>query len=45
MGTAVVLVIVISAAALAVRRMIKDKKNGKTKQSGGDCRHCGGCHK
>ncbi len=45
MGTAVVLVIVIAAAALAVRSMIKDKKNGKSIQCGGDCRHCGGCHK
>lgn len=45
MGTAVVLVIVIAAAALAVRSMIKDKKNGKSIQCDGDCRHCGGCHK
>lgn len=46
MGTAVVLVIVIAAVALAVRSMIKDKKNGKSIQCGGDCRHCGGsCHK
>ena len=46
MGTAIVLVVVILAAALAVRSMIKDKKNGKSIQCGGDCRHCsGGCHK
>ncbi len=46
MGTAVVLSVVVLAAVLAVRSMIKDKKNGKSIQCGGDCKHCGGgCHK
>lgn len=45
MGTAVVLSVVVLAAVLAVRSMIKDKKNGKSIQCGGDCKRCGGCHK
>lgn len=44
MGTVVVLAIVILAVGLAVRSMIKDKKQGKSIQCGGDCKHCGGCH-
>lgn len=44
MGTAVVLAVVIGAAALAIRSMIKDKKAGKSIQCGGDCKRCGGCH-
>lgn len=45
MGTAVVLAVVGVAVAFAVRSMIKDKKNGKSIQCGGDCKHCGGgCH-
>lgn len=45
MGTAVVLSVVVLAAVLAVRSMIKDKKNGRSIQCGGDCKSCGGCHK
>lgn len=45
MGTLVVGVIVLSVVALVIRGMIKDKKNGKSIQCGGDCGHCGGhCH-
>lgn len=45
MGTAIVLLIVAGAAALAIRSMIKDKKAGKSLQCGGDCTRCGGgCH-
>ncbi len=45
MGTAIVLLVVLSAVGLAVRSMIKDKKAGKSLQCGGDCKHCGGhCH-
>ncbi|MDE7014630.1 MAG: FeoB-associated Cys-rich membrane protein, partial [Kineothrix sp.] len=30
---------------LAVKSIIRDKKNGKSIQCGGDCGHCGGrCH-
>ncbi|MCM1245592.1 MAG: FeoB-associated Cys-rich membrane protein [Roseburia sp.] len=42
MGTAVVLVIIAAAVGLAVRSMIKDKRQGKSLQCGGDCKHCGG---
>lgn len=44
MGTVVVLAIVVLAVGLAVRSMVKDKKQGKSIQCGGDCKHCGGCH-
>ena len=43
MGTAVVLIIVAGAAALAIRSIVKDKKAGKSVQCG-DCTHCSGCH-
>ena len=42
MGTAIVAVIVAGIIALAVRSMVKDKKNGKSLQCGGDCKNCGG---
>ena len=42
MGTLIVLAVLAVAAALIVRSMVKDKKNGKSIQCGGDCRHCGG---
>ena len=44
MGTIVVLVILVGVVALIVRKMINDKKNGKSIQCGGDCKHCGGGH-
>lgn len=43
MGTLIVGVILAGAVALIVRKMIKDKKNGKSIQCGGDCGHCGHC--
>lgn len=43
MGTIIVLAVVAAAAALAIRRMIKDKKAGKSLSCGGDCSRCGGC--
>lgn len=42
MGTVVVLAILAGVVALIVRKMIKDKKNGKSIQCDGDCSHCGG---
>ena len=42
MGTVVVLAILAGVVALIVRKMIKDKKAGKSIQCGGDCSHCGG---
>ena len=44
-GTLVTLAIVAAAVGLAIRSMVRDKKNGKSLQCGGDCSHCGGhCH-
>ena len=45
MGTIVAGMIVVGLVALAVRSMVKDKKNGKSLHCGGDWKHCGGhCH-
>ena len=45
MGTVVVGIIVAGVVALAVRSMVRDKKNGKSIQCDGDCKNCGGhCH-
>lgn len=45
MGTAIVGMIVLAIVAMAIRSMVRDKKNGKSLQCGGDCKHCGGhCH-
>ncbi|MCI5502182.1 MAG: FeoB-associated Cys-rich membrane protein [Lachnospiraceae bacterium] len=45
MGTALVVIVLIILVALAVRSMVRDKKNGKSLQCGGDCSKCGGrCH-
>ena len=45
MGTVVGAAALVLVIGLAVRSMIKDKKNGKSLQCGGDCKHCGGhCH-
>mgnify|MGYP003259973270 CR=1 FL=1 len=41
MGTVVVLAILAGVVALIVRKMIKDKKNGKSIQCGGDFIHFG----
>ncbi|MDE7016598.1 MAG: FeoB-associated Cys-rich membrane protein [Lachnospiraceae bacterium] len=44
-GTIITLAIVAAAAGLAIKSMIRDKKNGKSLQCGGDCSRCGGhCH-
>lgn len=43
-GTAIVLVVVVSIVALVVRSMIKNKKAGKSLQCGMDCSKCKGCH-
>lgn len=42
MGTFIVSVILVGIVCLIVRSMIRDKKNGKSLQCGGDCKHCGG---
>lgn len=42
MGTVIVLAALAGVVALVIRSMIRDKKNGKSLQCGGDCKHCGG---
>lgn len=42
MGTMFTVLCVAGVVALIIRSMIRDKKNGKSLQCGGDCRHCGG---
>ncbi|WP_349672017.1 FeoB-associated Cys-rich membrane protein [Lacrimispora sp.] len=45
MGTFAVSAVVIGVVALIIRSMIRDKKNGKSIQCGGQCKDCGGhCH-
>ena len=45
MGTAIVGLALLAIVSLIVRKMIKDKKKGKSIQCGCDCKHCGGhCH-
>lgn len=45
MGTLAVSAVVIGAVALIIKSMIRDKKNGKSIQCGGQCKDCGGhCH-
>lgn len=45
MGTIIVSAILLLVVALVIRSMVRDKKNGKSLQCGGDCSHCGGrCH-
>ena len=45
MGTILVAVIVAAIVGLIIYSMIRDKKNGKSIQCRGDCKHCGGhCH-
>ncbi len=42
MGTWIVGGILALVVALIIRSMIRDKKNGKSLQCGGDCKNCGG---
>ena len=42
-GTIITLAAVAAAAGLAVRSMIRDKRNGKSIQCGSDCSRGGGC--
>ncbi len=44
MGTWIVGGILALVVALIIRSMIRDKKNGKSLQCGGNCKNCGeGC--
>ena len=45
MGTVIVGIALLVIVSLIVRKMIKDKKQGKSIHCGCDCKHCGGhCH-
>lgn len=44
MGTVIVGAVLVIVVALAIYSMVKDKKNGKSIQCGGDCSQCKGCH-
>ena len=45
MGTVIVGTVVVAVVALIIRSMVKDKKAGKSLQSGVNCKHCDGhCH-
>lgn len=45
MGTIFVLFVLLLIVGLAVYSLVRDKKNGKSIQCGGDCKYCGGhCH-
>ena len=42
MGTIIVAIILACVVGLIIRKMIKDRKNGKS-HCGCDCGQCGGC--
>ena len=42
MGTLITGAVFLGVVFLAIRSMAKDKKNGKSIQCGGDCKHCTG---
>lgn len=42
MGTVIVLAVLTGIVAWVIRSMVRDKKNGKSLQCGGDCKKCGG---
>ncbi len=43
-GTFIVLAVLVVIVCIVVRSMIRDKKNGKSIQCGGECSKCRGCH-
>lgn len=42
MATLIVCAAIAGLAVLAARKMMRDKKNGKSLSCGGDCSHCKG---
>ena len=44
MGTVITLAILLAAVCLAVCSMVRDRRNGRSLQCGGDCSKCKGCH-
>ncbi len=46
LGTIVISLILLAAVAAIILSMIRDKKKGRSSCGcGGDCAHCGACHK
>ncbi|NBJ94074.1 FeoB-associated Cys-rich membrane protein [Parablautia muri] len=43
MGTIITAVVLACVVGLVIRKMIQDKKSGKSLQCGCDCAQCGGC--
>ena len=44
-ATIIICAILALAVSLIIRGLLRDKKNGKSIQCGGDCKNCGGhCH-
>ena len=41
-GTAIVGIVLVVIVELIVKSMVRDKRNGKSLQCGGDCSKCGG---
>ncbi len=44
MGTFIVGAIILFCVVFAVNSIVRDKRNGKSLQCGGDCGKCKGCH-
>lgn len=42
MATVMTGAVLLGVIGLIIRSMVKDKKNGKSLQCGGNCKHCGG---
>ena len=42
MGTLITGIVIIAVVGFIIRSMIRDKKNGKSIQCGGNCKNCGG---
>ncbi len=43
MGTFVTAAVLACIVGMVIRKMVQDKKKGKSLQCGCDCKHCGGC--
>lgn len=43
MGTIVTAAVLVCIVGAVIRKMIQDKKDGKTLHCGCDCKNCGGC--
>ena len=43
MGTILTAAVLLGLVGVIIRKMIRDKKNGKSLQCGCSCEHCSGC--